>query len=148
MATAEENEASGSGDFGFLILRPENGGVMDLLRFLVFDNHECGAKFMERREFGEEILDVDGSTITVRYDGGVKRDHRWVIVMSIIARKMIKVVGKPMEWAGYVVEFLLNLLSLNGNFMGLISKILQGNLMLNPSSISFVFCHLGCVLVL
>ncbi|XP_073146781.1 triacylglycerol lipase OBL1 [Henckelia pumila] len=130
MATAEENDASGSEAFGFLILRPENGGVLDLLRFLVFDNRECGAKFIERREFGEESLGVDGSTITLRDVGGVKPDHRWVIVVSIIVRKIIKVLGKPMEWIGYVVEFLLNLLSLNGNFMGLIRKILQGSVIM------------------
>ncbi|KAL3652363.1 hypothetical protein CASFOL_002044 [Castilleja foliolosa] len=47
--------------------------------------------------------------------------------MKMVGIIVIKVFGKPMEWFGYIVEFILNLLSLNGNFLGLLSKILHGN---------------------
>ncbi|KAI3463181.1 hypothetical protein Pfo_019844 [Paulownia fortunei] len=115
-----------SGDFNFLIVRHENGAILDLFKFLVFNDQESGAKFLESCHgdgvFQEELLGDGGGG-----GGEVTPDHRWVIVVSIIVRKIIKVFGKPMEWAGYLVEFILNLLSLNGNFLGLLYKILHGN---------------------
>ncbi|KAG8367096.1 hypothetical protein BUALT_Bualt16G0037100 [Buddleja alternifolia] len=109
----------------FLVVRHENGGLWDLFKFMVFDNLESGGKFLESSNcggvvVGEEVWEWEGG-------GEVTSDHRWVIVVSIIVRKIIKVLGKPMEWFGYFVEFFLNLLSLNGNFLGLLNKILHGN---------------------
>lgn len=112
----------------FLIVSDKNGGILDLFKFLVFNDQESGTKFLETCDNGcgswqEKILGDGGGG-----DGGgeVTPDHRWVIVVSILVRKIIKVFGKPMEWAGYVVEFFLNLLSLNGNFLGLIYRIIHG----------------------
>ncbi|XP_057797061.1 triacylglycerol lipase OBL1 [Salvia miltiorrhiza] len=109
----------------FLIVSDENGGVLDLFKFLVFNDGGSGAKFLETcGSLQEKLLgDDDGGG----GGGEVTPDHRWVIVVSILVRKLIKVVGKPMQWSGYVVEFILNLLSLNGNFLGLMFRILQGN---------------------
>ncbi|GFQ08136.1 lipase [Phtheirospermum japonicum] len=121
MAGSDRNGAStSSGDFNFLIVSHENGGVRDLFKFLVYNDRESGAKFLKSCNgdgffTGELLWDENGG------------DHRWVIFVSIIVRKIIKVFGKPMEWSGYLVEFILNLLSLNGNFLGLLFKILHGN---------------------
>ncbi|KAL8055987.1 hypothetical protein ABFX02_04G090500 [Erythranthe guttata] len=130
MAGIDENAASAaaeeSGDFDFLIVSHENGGILDLFKFLAFNNPDSGAKFLKTFRGGggggravvqEDVLFGDG-------------DHRWVIVVSIIVRKIIKVLGKPMEWFGYVVEFFLNLLSLNGNFLGLLSNFLHGKVVM------------------
>ncbi|KAH6758155.1 alpha/beta-Hydrolases superfamily protein [Perilla frutescens var. frutescens] len=108
----------------FLIVSDENGGILDLARFLVFNDQERGAKFLETCDNGcgslqEKLLDL-----------GDDHDHRWVIVVSILVRKIIKVFGKPMEWTGYVLEFFLNLLSLNGNFLGLMCRILHGTVVM------------------
>ncbi|OMO80504.1 hypothetical protein COLO4_24057 [Corchorus olitorius] len=42
--------------------------------------------------------------------GGEAADHRWVILVSIIARKIIHLLSKPMEFTGFVVDFFLNLI--------------------------------------
>ncbi|KAL3614645.1 hypothetical protein CASFOL_041402 [Castilleja foliolosa] len=99
----------------------ENGGFRDLFKFLVYNDRESGAKFLESSN-GDGLFQAE----LLRDENGW--DHRWVIFVSIIARKIIKVFGKPMEWFGYIVEFILNLLSVNGNFLGLLSKILHGNM--------------------
>lgn len=123
----------GPDDFNnFLIVSDKNGGILDLLKFLVFNDHESGTKFLETFDndcgsLQEKILGDDHGGGGGDGGGGeVTRDHRWVIVVSILVRKIIKVFGKPMEWAGYVVEFFLNLFSLNGNFLGLINRIIHG----------------------
>ncbi|XP_039145466.1 triacylglycerol lipase OBL1-like [Dioscorea cayenensis subsp. rotundata] len=54
-------------------------------------------------------------------------DQRWVILVSIIIRKIIALFRKPMEWSGFIIEFLLNLISLNGGFLGLLINLLSGN---------------------
>ncbi|KAL0325766.1 UNVERIFIED_CONTAM: Lipase [Sesamum radiatum] len=120
----------GSGDFSFLIVSHEECGIWDLFKFLMFNDQHSGAKFLKSCRLGrggifeEEVLGDVG-------DGEeVSPDHRWVIVVSVIVRKIIKVFGKPMEWFGYLVEFILNLLSLNDNFLGLLCRILHGNVVM------------------
>ncbi|KAL8537864.1 hypothetical protein ACS0TY_012843 [Phlomoides rotata] len=105
------------GGMNFLIVRAECG-ILDLLKFLVLNDEESGSKFLQ--SFNGVVGGLLG-------EGG---DHRWVIVVSIIARKIIKVLGKPMEWIGYLLEFLLNLLSLNGNFLGLLCNFLKGSVVM------------------
>ncbi|KAA8541564.1 hypothetical protein F0562_022716 [Nyssa sinensis] len=118
----EYNQTS-SESFRYLIFRPENGGIGDLFRFLVLSNKASGAKFLESsdHDFVAEAL-LGG--------GGVTPDHRWVIFVSIIVRKIIALFGKPMEWTGYIVEFLLNLLSENGNLLGLLYNLLHGKVVM------------------
>lgn len=104
---------------GFLIVKPENGGILDLFKFLALNNQQSVAKFLEGSH---------GDGVVV-FEEEVNGDNRWGIVVSIIARKVIKIFGKPLEWTGYLVEFILNLLSLNGNFLGLAYRILHGKML-------------------
>lgn len=120
----------------FLIVSDENGGFLDLFKFLVFNDQGTGAKFLETCGSVQEKLLGDDDGGGGGGGGEVTPDHRWVIVVSILVRKIIKVFGKPMEWCGYVVEFILNLLSLNGNFIGLMCRILHGITFI--SSLSFL----------
>jgi hypothetical protein len=53
-------------------------------------------------------------------------------LVSIIVRKIISLLGKPMEYTGFVADFFLNLLFQNGGIMGLFLNFLQGNLA-NPA---------------
>ncbi|KAJ9568464.1 hypothetical protein OSB04_004430 [Centaurea solstitialis] len=114
---AEEEE-----DFRYLIVEPENGGITDLLRFGIFGNKGKGAKFL----YGSHPRVIQEELSLVGEDG----DHRLVIMVSIIMRKLIKLFGKPLEWTGYLVDFLLNLLSLNRNLLGLIANFLQGKVVI------------------
>ncbi|KAG6782335.1 hypothetical protein POTOM_011733 [Populus tomentosa] len=96
----------------YLIVRPEKGGILDLLRYLVWADIGSGVKFLESSEEG--IM------------GGEAADHRWIILVSIIVRKIISLFGKPMEYTGFVADFFLNLLFQNGGIMGLLLNFLQG----------------------
>ncbi|XP_034932748.1 triacylglycerol lipase OBL1 [Populus alba] len=96
----------------YLIVRPEKGGMLDLLRYLVWADIGSGVKFLESSEEG--IM------------GGEAADHRWIILVSIIVRKIISLFGKPMECTGFVADFFLNLLFQNGGIMGLLLNFLQG----------------------
>lgn len=102
-----------------MIVRPENAGIRDLFSFVVSPDRATAAKFIQTSD------DAD-------FSGGggmmMNGDHRWVIFVSIIVRKIIAVLGKPMEWTGYYVEFLLNLFSLNGNLLSLLSNFLHGKI--------------------
>lgn len=108
----------------FLIVSDEGGGLLDLFSFLVFNDGGSGSKFLGP---SQQNLDITPDS-----------DHRWIIVVSILARKIIKILGKPMEWTGYFLEFILNLLSLNGNLLGLISKILHGIIPLSLSRLTLI----------
>lgn len=105
----EIEDENGNCPFRYLIVRPENGGIGDLFRFIAWGNEACCFRFLESSE--EEKGELD--------------DSRWVIIVSIVARKLISFFGKPMEWTGYFVDFLLNLLSENGNLFGLLYNILH-----------------------
>lgn len=122
----------------YLIVRPENGGILDLFRFLVWDNRVCASKFLEGSEDDVDEL-IRGTSEPA--------DHRWVIIVSIVMRKLIAVFGKPMEWAGYLFEFFLNLLSLNGNnLFALISNFFRGTISTTLSyyiNFFILFCHLS-----
>ncbi|KAL9350516.1 hypothetical protein Peur_057771 [Populus x canadensis] len=96
----------------YLIVRPEKGGILDLLRYLVWADIGSGVKFLESSDEG--IM------------GGEAADHRWIILVSIIVRKIISLLGKPMEYTGFVADFFLNLLFQNGGIMGLFLNFLQG----------------------
>lgn len=114
---ATENRIPISFNSRLLIVSPENGGIFDLLKFWAFNNQESGAKFLNSSHDGviqQQLLSDDSP------------DHRWVIIVSIIVRKIIAFFGKPMEWIGCIVEFMLNLFSLNGNFLGLLYNFFHG----------------------
>lgn len=114
MDTAEEGGGE-TCDFGYLILRPDGGGLVDLARFLVSGGN--ARRFLQSSEEEEE----DGGGL-----GPIPDDHRWVILVSILVRRIIAFFGKPMAWCGMLVEFLLNLLSLNGGLRGLLLSLLSG----------------------
>lgn len=101
-------------DSSYLIVNPENGGIVDLLKYLLLGDISSGVKFLE----------AEAEAVLV---GEEAADHRWVIVVSIIARKIIGSFAKPMEYTGFVVDFILNLLSQNGNILGLLYNLLHGN---------------------
>ncbi|KAM3267652.1 triacylglycerol lipase OBL1 [Capsicum chacoense] len=118
-----------TGNSRFLIVSHQTGGIVDLLRFVVSGNKESADKFLQYSDGGvvEHLQRADDSG---RGGGGAVPDHRWVIFVSVIVRKLIAIFGKPMEWFGYILEFILNLLSLNGNFFGLFYNILHGKVVM------------------
>ncbi|KAG5568596.1 hypothetical protein H5410_064384 [Solanum commersonii] len=118
MATSNES---------FLIVKPENGGTRDLVGL----QGEIKAKFLEYSCVDDGGGDCGG--------GEEVDDHRWVIFVSILLRKLLKVLKKPMEWSGYFLEFFINLFSLNGNFLGLFHNILHDYQKQNSTQV-FILC--------
>nr|XP_004303774.2 PREDICTED: uncharacterized protein LOC101300646 isoform X1 [Fragaria vesca subsp. vesca] len=110
-----DHDIDGDDQFRYLIVQPEKGGLLDLAKYTVVGDIGSGVRFLEGSD--EQAL------------GGVAVAQRWVIVVSIIVRKIIALFGKPMELTGYVVDFILNLLSLNGNLFGLLSNVIHGTVM-------------------
>ncbi|KAI4329009.1 hypothetical protein L6164_021316 [Bauhinia variegata] len=110
-------------DFGlrYLIVNPEKGGVRDLLKYTVTGDIGSFAKFVDTSD------EKEGNFARM---GWVAPDHRWVIVVSIVVRKILACFAKPLKWTGYLVDFLLNLLSQNGGLFGLIYNIFRGALVI------------------
>ncbi|CDO97776.1 unnamed protein product [Coffea canephora] len=139
MANSEDDSNKpNSGNFRYLIVNPHNGGFRDLARFLMKKDKSSGAKFLESSDEGvlEEEL---GGAAHGDDDDGESPDHRWVIFLSILVRKIIGIFRKPMEWTGYLVEFFLNFFTVNGSFLGLLYNILHGKIVLpNRGSETFI----------
>lgn len=127
MATTQfkPNSSSTSDISRYLIVRPQNGGITDLVRFLVSTDKASAAKFIETSDSGTFAAELLGGD-----DGGITPDHRWVIFVSIVVRKIISVFGKPMEWSGCLFEFFLNFMSDNGGMLGLLWNLLHGKVVM------------------
>ncbi|GLU14149.1 hypothetical protein SLE2022_307350 [Rubroshorea leprosula] len=123
--------ATPSTDCGYLIVCPEKGGLRDLLKYVVWRSRGSRARFLETSD--EDVL--GGAT--------VKPDHRWVIVVSFIALKIIHLISKPMQYTGYAVTFILNLISQNGGFFGILRSLLAGNLVVPQRGIEAYISIVG-----
>ncbi|KAL4290780.1 hypothetical protein GQ457_14G007750 [Hibiscus cannabinus] len=110
---------SASDGFRYLIVRPEKGGFWDLLSYSLWGDIDSGVKFLESSDDRGAVL-----------AGGEAADLRWVILFSIVTRKIIHFLAKPMELTGYGVEFFLNLLSQNGSIFGLFFNLLKGDVVI------------------
>ncbi|KAM7253559.1 hypothetical protein ACFE04_021713 [Oxalis oulophora] len=102
----------------YLIVRPHEGGIMDLLKYMLWGDIQCGMMFLEASQ-----QQVAAATAI---------DHRWVIFVSIIVRKIISLFRKPMEYTGILIDFFFNFLSLNGGFFGLIYNLVHGKVPIAP----------------
>lgn len=127
-----EMDGNDGGEFRFLIVKPENGGIWDAIRFGVLGDKEKGAKFLESSSYGVIRKELEG---VAGYGGGgggggdgdgEDPAHVWVIFVSIVVRKLLALFRKPLEWSGYLLEFILNLISLNGNFFTFLYKLFHG----------------------
>ncbi|KAL2932890.1 Feruloyl esterase A [Bienertia sinuspersici] len=126
-----DDEINGKDEWRYMIIRPERAGFGDLWRFWRKGDIISGSKFIKTNCCDDdEIKDYKALDIEdwrSLFDG---KDNRWVIVVSVIVRKLIKFFGKPMKWFGYFVDFFLNLLSLNGNLFGLAFNAVQGKVVI------------------
>lgn len=119
--TDDKNNSVLSPPSRYLIVRPQNGGIRDLFRFLVSADQANAAKFIQTSDEVAAELYVGG---------GLAADHRWVIFVSIVVRKLIAMFSKPMEWIGCLIDFFLNLLSHNGGLLGLLFNLLCGKVVM------------------
>uniref|UniRef100_A0A1J3EST1 Lipase n=1 Tax=Noccaea caerulescens TaxID=107243 RepID=A0A1J3EST1_NOCCA len=114
----------------YLIVRPHGGGYTDLFRYGVRGDETSKAKFLEWPEYRSR------STTAIDEEAD---DRRWVIVVSILVRKIIGLLRTPMEITGRVVDFFLNLLSANGGFFGLLLRLIQAKVVIpERGSVTFI----------
>ncbi|KAK9101663.1 hypothetical protein Scep_025093 [Stephania cephalantha] len=110
------------------IVRPERGSIADVLRWMLLsDNHAADAFLESSTEYWSSSSSSSSSSDVVYDDDDDDDDDddkRWVLMMSVIIRKLIGAMAKPMEWSGWVVEYFLNLLSLNGQLLGLLYNLI------------------------
>ncbi|XP_011035516.1 PREDICTED: uncharacterized protein LOC105133282 [Populus euphratica] len=125
----DDQEKSEESITNYLIVRPEKGGMLDLLRYLAWADIGSGVRFLESSEEGNM--------------GEEAADHRWIILASLIARKIISLFGKPLEYTGFVVDFFLNLLFQNGGIMGLFLNFLQGKVVIPQRDTETFICTIG-----
>ncbi|XVF87008.1 hypothetical protein PTKIN_Ptkin18bG0086000 [Pterospermum kingtungense] len=120
MASSTEFQDMNGGsddDFRYLIVRPEKGGIWDLMKYSLWGDIESGARFLESS--GQVLEGAEEAD-----------DRRWVILVSIVARKILHLVSKPLEFTGFVSDFFLNLISLNGSLFGLFYNLLHGEVVI------------------
>lgn len=91
----------------YTIVWPKRGGPLHWVRFLTSTQDSA---------FVESSVEP----------GPVRGDYRWVIFVSIVVRRLIALLGKPLRLLGLSVEFVLNLLSQNAGFLGLLSNLFRG----------------------
>ncbi|KAE8693370.1 hypothetical protein F3Y22_tig00110813pilonHSYRG00273 [Hibiscus syriacus] len=97
--------------FRYLNVKPDTGGFWNLLKYSLWGSNH-GA------------VEVGGGTAEE------ETDHRFVILVSIVALKLLHLFRKPMEFTGHVVDFFLNLISENGSLFGILSNILHGKVVI------------------
>ncbi|KAI4386901.1 hypothetical protein MLD38_004778 [Melastoma candidum] len=120
-----------SNGFHFLEVNPHTGGIRDLFKYWVFGDVISGAKFLD----GSDPVGVGTDVV----------DHRWVILVSVMVRKVVMFFKKPLEWTGILVEFLLNLVSLNGGFLGLFCNFILGTVGLPCSCVCLFPFRVGII---
>ncbi|XP_057439739.1 triacylglycerol lipase OBL1 isoform X2 [Lotus japonicus] len=96
------------GSSRYLNVFPDKGGIWDLMRYALLGDIST-------------FVDTNNNNLSDPH-------HRWIIFLSILVRKIIAFLAKPLYWTGCFLEFLLNLLSQNGNFFGLLHNLIRGNL--------------------
>ncbi|KAG6604176.1 hypothetical protein SDJN03_04785, partial [Cucurbita argyrosperma subsp. sororia] len=87
----------------FMLFKPEDLNVFDLLKFLFSPK-------LHERKFVESSDPIEFNFA-----------HRILIIISIIALKLLQLFAAPLALLGFVVEFSLNFLSANGGVFGLLN---------------------------
>ncbi|WVZ11475.1 hypothetical protein V8G54_016005 [Vigna mungo] len=110
------SEPNGSCNKGFadsyMLLNPNDARFFDLLHVLYSRN-------LGNRKFVDSNAEGD-------YEGSFR--HRWLIFVSVVLQKLLLLVAKPLALFGSFMEFLLNLVYLNGGFIMIVVNFLTGHL--------------------
>ncbi|KAF3785999.1 putative feruloyl esterase A [Nymphaea thermarum] len=112
MATANSNGRTISYSRNYLVVRPEDGGLWDLLH-LLFSKHVSKNAFMGC---------PDGTTLAIT--------QRWLLVVSIVCQKLLMLIKDPLAYVGEAVEFALNFFPENGGFFGFMWNLLRGKVVI------------------
>ncbi|MQL70915.1 hypothetical protein Taro_003274 [Colocasia esculenta] len=101
----------------YMVLHPEEGGILDLIHLL----RSCNIHESRCIEYWP-----NGRTEKL----GFRR--RWFVVVSLAVQKMLFLCRRPVDWFGSRVEFLANLLSHNHGLVALARSWLRGKKVIIP----------------
>ncbi|KAL3646291.1 hypothetical protein CASFOL_011471 [Castilleja foliolosa] len=96
----------------YMLLSPEEASCIELFKILFSSN-------IGKRKFVD--CPADGAIEPLFW-------RRWIIFVSVLVQKLLKIVSKPMSNFGSGVEHWLNFLSGNAGFFGLILNSLKGKI--------------------
>ncbi|CAL0308881.1 unnamed protein product [Lupinus luteus] len=122
---AKPTENNDDHRFQYLIVRPEKGTIWNLLHYSLFAHIPSFSRFIDTKLLHEEEEEETSSLV-----GPIHDDHRWIILVSVLIRKIIGFFATPMKLFGFFVDFVLNLLSHNGNLLGLLHNFIHGQVVI------------------
>ncbi|KAK7386441.1 hypothetical protein VNO78_26669 [Psophocarpus tetragonolobus] len=96
----------------YMLLKPEEASYFDLCAALIRGN-------LSKRNF------VDSHAEDAFKDN---LGHRWLVVLSVLAHKLLQLSSKPLALFGSFLEFSLNIVPLNGGFFRLLVNFFKGEL--------------------
>lgn len=122
LGMAQQTNGDSSCNKGFadsyMLLNPGDAHFFDLLH-LLFSGNLGNRKFVDSSAEGA-------------YEGSFR--HRWLIFVSVVLQKLLMLLAKPLALFGSTVEFLINLVYLNGGFIMIVVNFLTGNFFFNVCS--------------
>lgn len=107
--------AEGPPSSEYLIIRPEKIRFIDILSLLILRRSITSYGFVESSAGSDE-----------KAGGGRRIRDDWVTPLVVIVMKVLDTIKTPLLYAGYVIEFFLNLFALNGGILGLIWRTITG----------------------
>lgn len=108
----------------YMLLKPEECGVLDLVRIL-FSSKNIGKK---------EFVDCPDEQMTK-----VHFPQRWIIFVSILVQKVFLATAEPLARFGNAIEYWLNLQNVNGGFFRLLFNFFRGKVAVVPDKESAAF---------
>ncbi|KAI3914301.1 hypothetical protein MKW92_037379 [Papaver armeniacum] len=101
-----------------MIYHPEKLRLIDIISVLIFRRILSSSKFIESHHFNEDKL---GNNVAL---------PNLITILTLIIQKILGLLYLPFKLLGHVVEFILNLFSLNGGFFKLLLRIITGKLVI------------------
>ncbi|XP_058108771.1 triacylglycerol lipase OBL1-like [Magnolia sinica] len=99
---------------GYMIFHPEKAGLLEIFSLCLFKRKLSDCNFIETTH--ETKLKLENVRVN------------WLLVgLTFLLQKILSLIEKPLALFGEVLEFILNLFSLNGGFFALIFRVFTGS---------------------
>ncbi|RZC92363.1 hypothetical protein C5167_003969 [Papaver somniferum] len=110
-----------------MIYHPEKLRLIDIISVLIFRRILSSSKFIESHHFNEDKL---GNNVAL---------PNLITILTLIIQKILGLLYLPFKLLGHVVEFILNLFSLNGGIFKLLLRIVT-EYQKTSSTQAFIYC--------
>lgn len=103
--------SKGSSD-EYLIFHYEKIGFLDILSLI----------FLRRRLTSYKFVEASNATTLKLHNARAD----WVTVLVLLLQKFFALIKKPLKLIGFAVEYVLNLVCINGGILSLIKSLMKG----------------------